>query len=85
MEPIWLSFIICLASAAFGFFLAKKIRRTKRVLTYDLALSVVFGFVSYLLVLIVNAMGIDWYYFDEILIGAGYSYFMEGAKLFRRA
>lgn len=85
MEPIWLSFTICMASAVAGFFFAKTVRRTKRALTYDLALSVAFGFVSYLLVLIVNAIGIDWYYFDEILIGAGYSYFMENAQLFRRA
>lgn len=85
METLWLSFTICMASAASGLFLAKTIRRTKRVLAYDLALSVVFGFASYLLVLIVNAIGIDWYYFDEVLIGSGYSYFMESARLFRRA
>lgn len=82
LDDTWISFVACTLSSGGGFLLARRIRGRKRQLYYAVALWALLSFVSFLLVLVINAAGIDWYYFDDVAVGALYTYFMEDSRYF---
>lgn len=82
MGDIWISFVACAVSSGGGLLLARRIRGRKRQPYYVVALWALFSFISFLLVLVINAAGIDWRYFDDVAVGTLYTYFMEDSRYF---
>jgi hypothetical protein len=82
MIQLWLTFVVCTISSAMGMCLAIKQKKINREKLAHIGIWIFLGFASFLLVLMVNAVGIDWGYLDEILIGISYSYFMADASIF---
>ncbi len=67
----WLSFmVVIIASILFSYlysFFIKKLEQTKIIL-----LAVFSGFVSFLIVIMLNTIGFDYLYFDEVFVSFMY-------------
>ncbi|QKT03864.1 hypothetical protein HUS23_08555 [Ectothiorhodospiraceae bacterium 2226] len=71
--PLILSLLVCVTTAAMVTFASKDLRNV------DGAVYAVFaGFVSFLLALLVNAAGIEYWMLEEIVVTAAYSLAMKG-------
>jgi len=77
-----ISFVICLICAGIGMCLATKRKGIDRDKTTNIGIWVFLGFTSFLLVLMANAVALDWSYVDEVFISVAYSYFMSDAPIF---
>lgn len=82
MENIWISLLVCSLVSGATLVIARKVRRRTTPITYAVAQWALFSFVSFLLVLIVNAVGLDWYYFDDVVISGFYTYVIEDSRFF---
>ena len=82
MEHILISLFVCALSSGGALLLARRMRHRKAQPFYAVALWVLFSFVSFLLVLVVNTVSIDWYYVDDAVIAGFYTYFMENSRYF---
>jgi len=63
-------------------YVAAKVKDIDREKLANIAIWAFLSFSSFLLVLMVNSVGIKLWYLDEILIPLIYSYFMSDAALF---
>ena len=64
--------------------LSIKRKGTQRENVAHLAIWIFLGFTSYLLVLMANAVNINFSYVDDVLISLAYGYFMNEAAIFNR-
>ena len=76
------SFVVCLISAGIGMCIAVRRKGINREKLANIAVWIALGFASFLLVLIANAAKIDFWYFDDVVIGLAYAYFMADASIF---
>lgn len=82
MDDLWLSLVICSLSAGAALLLARRVRRRKTQIAYAVGQWVLFSFVSFLLLLVINTVGIDWYYVDDVAISSVYTYIIEDSRYF---
>ena len=78
------SFFICLISAIAGSLVVCHFRLKNWDLLKCGGLAVLSGFVSFLIVLLINVAGVNWYYLEEVIVGFFYPIILGDSRFFSR-
>jgi len=80
----YFSFAICLVSSALGALVLYKISSYKYEIYKYIGLALLSGFITFLIVIFLNIIGIDWFYADEFIVGMIYPFILGSKKFFER-